>query len=158
RSGRYAFYCGIHGAPGGQGMSGVVYVAGPRAALQAKPEDVAPGGQTTLDASATDLVSFGGATATYEFDPEGDGTYLPPTTSSAIHAPSATAATYAAHVRVPDNAGRVDDVSTFVYVAAPLPPPPPVDQPPDSGPPPADPATPTAAKHASFDDLASVPS
>jgi hypothetical protein len=159
RSGRYAFYCGIHGGPNGQGMSGVVYVAGPRAALQAEPEDVAPGGSTTLNASATDLVEFGASTATYEFDPEGDGTFLPPTTSSSIQATYPTAGTYSAVVRVTDNGGRVDEIRNNVYVANPLGPPPPVDPLPGTGgPPPGQKQTKPPAKAATFADLTKLPS
>jgi hypothetical protein len=161
RSGRYAFYCGIHGGSGGVGMSGVVYIAGPRAELQAKPENVAPGGQTTLDASETDLVSYGGATATYEFDPEGDGTYLPPTASPTMQATYATPGDYVAKVRVTDNAGRADEASNWVYVAPPLPPPPPVDPPPPSGnpsSPPAKPGSPIAKPKPAFTALAALPS
>ena len=139
RSGRYAFYCSFHGGINGAGMSGVVYVAGPRAKIEAKPEDAAPGGQLLLDASTSDLVSRSAtATATYEFDPEGDGTYLPPSTSPTMMATYPTVGTFDPRVRVTDEAGRSDLANDIVYIAAPDPPAqPPGPQPPTGGDPPA---------------------
>ena len=132
RSGEYTYYCGVHG----HAMSGVVYVAGPKAKIEAKPEDAAPGGQILLDASTTDVYHRGAAlpNVTYEFDPEGDGTFLPPSSSPTMTATYPTAGTFAPRVRVKDEAGRSDDANDFVYIAAADPPAqPPGPQPPVTG-------------------------
>ena len=94
-SGRYAFYCGIHGGPNGFGMSGVVYVAGPRAALagQARGRRARRADDARRQRRPTSSRSAA-PTATYEFDPEGDGTFLPPTSSTTIQATYPTAGTY----------------------------------------------------------------
>ena len=127
RSGRYAFYCSVHGGPNGFGMSGEVYVAGPRAALRASPAGVAPGATVTLDASGTDIVAFANSLtkATYAFDPEGDGSFEPAGAETTRSVSFPAAGTFTPRVRVTDDAGRVDEASAAVTVAVPGSAPPP---------------------------------
>lgn len=136
RSGRYAYYCQAHGGLNGSGMSGVVYVAGPRASLTATPADIAPGGTVTLDAGATDVVSFTDTSATYAFDPEGDGTFLPASAATSIQATYPAEGSVAPRVRVTAADGRIDEAVVDVDVAPQGPTPPP------QAPPPGDPADP----------------
>ncbi len=152
RSGRYAYYCNFHGTS--LGMKGEVYVVGPRAALVATPADVAPGATATLDASATDLVSFAAASATYAFDPEGDGSFQPAGSATSIQATYATEGTFAARVRVTDNAGRVDEATFDVDVARPGATP----QPPPTPPNPGGPSGSTPGAAATFGEVAGLPS
>jgi hypothetical protein len=120
RSGRYAFYCAIHGGPGGEGMSGELYVAGPAAALKVSAASVAPGAMVTLDASATDIVAYANSLtkATYEFDPEGDGSFEPSGAEATRTVSYPAAGTFTPRVRVTDDTGRVDEASAQVTVAA----------------------------------------
>jgi hypothetical protein len=121
RSGRYAFYCNAHGGPNGQGMSGELYVAGPAAALKVSSASVAPGAPVTLDASATDIVAYANSLtkATYEFDPEGDGSFEPAGAETTRTVSYPAAGTFKPRVRVTDDTGRVDEVSADVTVAVP---------------------------------------
>lgn len=121
--GVFRYYCGIHGAPGGLGMSGVVYVAGPAAALTASPAAPQAAGPVTLDASGTDFLDVTPNTsATYAFDTDGDGTF-----DTSGGAPSVVASfplgTRTAKVRVTDDDGRTGEASVTVRVgpAAPSP-------------------------------------
>lgn len=163
RSGRYAYYCSFHGGPNGVGMSGEVYVAGPRAALTATPADIAPGGTVKLDAATTDLVSVAPTTATYAFDPEGDGTFLPASSETSMQATYPAEGSFAARVRVTDADGRIDEDAFDIDVAppgvAPGPPVPPTDPANPDGPPSQSRPLPPAPSGAAvkFADLATVP-
>lgn len=118
RSGHYAFYCNIHGGPNGRGMSGEVWVAGPAAILRAPGTESPPGTQVTLDASASDEFAYANTlqTISYEFDPEGDGSYEPPTLEPTRTFTYATAGTFKPHVRVTDTTGRSDDATATVRI------------------------------------------
>lgn len=119
--GVFAYYCGLHGGPGGVGMSGVVYVAGPAAALTASPANPAAAGAVTLDASGTDFLDITPNTsATYAFDTDGDGTFDvtggSPTTQADFPLGTRTA-----KVRVTDDDGRTGEASVVVKVGVPVP-------------------------------------
>ena len=119
RPGVVRYYCRIHGAAGGLGMSGIVYVAGPDAALKATPASLPAAGEVTLDASSTDFVdTTPNTTATYAFDADGDGTFE---TSGGSPAPPAAygLGTHTARVRVTDDDDRVGEATVTVVVGLP---------------------------------------
>src|SRR4029079_11782738 len=99
-------------------------------------------------------------TVTYEFDPEGDGTFLPPSSDPKLTATYPTAGTFAPRVRVKAEAGRSADATDFVYIAAADPPAqPPGPQPPAGGDPPVTnkPPTSTATGAIPFSRVATLP-
>jgi len=122
-SGLHKFYCAVHGGRNGQGMAGEIYVAGPRAALSPASSTIAPGGQVTLDAGATDITAYANSlvTWTYEFDPEGDGSFLPAGTATTVTATYPSAGTFTPRVRVVDSAGRTSEATATVVVGTPGP-------------------------------------
>ncbi len=116
RPGVVRFYCRIHGGPGGSGMAGVAYVAGPAAALSATPASRTTPGPVTLDASATDFVDLTpNTTATYAFDADGDGTFETSGASPTVQA-TFPLGTRTARVRVTDDDGRTGEATVSVRV------------------------------------------
>ena len=141
KSGRYAFYCNIHGGPNGRGMSGEVWVAGPVAVLRAPGIESPPGTQVTLDASSSDEFAYANTLqkVSYEFDPEGDGSYEAPTTETTRTFTYSSAGTFNPRVRVTDTSGRSDEATTAVRIVAPG-------------------GTTTAKRSVSFGSIAAMPS
>ena len=74
----------------------------------------------TLDASASDEVAYANTLqkVTYEFDPEGDGSYEPPTSEATRTFTYASAGNFKPRVRVTDTAGRSDEATASVRVVA----------------------------------------
>lgn len=99
-------------------MAGELYVAGPRAALSATPAAVQPDARVTLDARRTELVGYPGAGVVYEFDPEGDGSFMPARASPLQVVSYPKAGRKRARVRATDQAGRSDIATATVVVGA----------------------------------------
>jgi hypothetical protein len=92
-----------------------VAVNPPTAELSATPNSGNPVLDVVLDASASSDFPPG-TIATYEFDPEGDGTFLPPQAGPAMNFSYTTAGVFAPQVRVTDDEGYTDVAETLVLV------------------------------------------
>lgn len=140
---KYPYYCAVHGAPGGVGMSGVIYVNAqgklpPMVAFTVAPNPAQTGQTVTFDAGGSSSVDASGITKfVWDF---GDGspsvdTGITPTTSHSF----ATAGTVNVKLIVTDTNGLSDDKTIPVVISAPAPGP---------GPGPSPPATTTPANPA----------
>ncbi|MGI8624061.1 MAG: PKD domain-containing protein [Solirubrobacteraceae bacterium] len=127
--GTYRFYCQEHGGPGGQGMSGIVYVNAtgtvpptpPAASFTVSPSSARVGEAVSFDARASGDPD--GAIARYEWDLDGDGSYetdtgATPTTSRSY----TTAGPRTVKLRVTDNQspqGLTNETTRTLQVDAP---------------------------------------
>lgn len=124
--GVYAYYCEIHGSPGGVGMAGIVYVNAsgelpPVARFTASPSTSVVGQTVTFDASPS--TASNSTIATYEWDLDGNGTYerntlTTPTTSQSYPAVQEVVV----GLKVTDSRGATDERTLRVTVE-PVPPP-----------------------------------
>jgi len=125
-AGTYLYHCHQHGAPGGVGMSGVVFVNAigdlpPIATLSVYPNPVATGETVHFDATSS---SDSDGIAKFEWDLDGDGSFEKdtgriPTTSQSYTSP----VTLIAKVRVTDNQGISDVRTRLLQINAPASPP-----------------------------------
>lgn len=123
-AGAYPYYCEVHGAPGGVGMSGVVYVnpAGsvpPEANLTSSPSSVAVTGQQVSFSAATSHDPEG-AIKSFEWDLDGNGTYETNTgTTATVSRTYASPGTMTIRLRVTDAADLTDETTLPLKVTAP---------------------------------------
>ena len=113
--GAFRYYCEIHGAPGGIGMSGTVFVndAGslpPTAKLTTSPA-LAGVGRTVVFSASTSTADTGRQIVKYEWDLDGNGTFetdtlSTPSTSKSFSSPG----TVDVRLRVTDDVGQTDVV------------------------------------------------
>jgi plastocyanin len=135
--GAFRFYCEIHGAPGGAGMTGVVYVnsAGdlppvvpPTASFTASPNPVQAGQAVGFDASGSS--DSDGTIARYEWDLDGNGAFETNTTSPTVSYSYLSPATLTVTLRVTDRDGATAETTRALQInAAPAPSPQPAPQP-----------------------------
>lgn len=139
--GVYPYYCEIHGGPGGQGMSGTVYVNAaanvpPTARFIMSPRSAQAGEAVSFDGSIS--VDSDGSISQYEWDLDGNGSFETNSGASATVSRSYTSpGTVTVRLRVTDNAGASHDATESLLIAArPAINPPPVVAPVVAGPPP----------------------
>ena len=126
--GAYRYFCEIHGAPGGIGMAGAVFVNAtantpPVARLTASPNPSQTGQTVTFGgSSSTDL---NGTIAKYEWDLDGDGPFETDTLGTPTASRSYTSpGTFSVKLRVTDDEGATGETTRSLRVnAAPVPPP-----------------------------------
>ncbi len=119
--GIYRYYCQVHGAPGGIGMSGTVYVTAsgalpPLASISVAPNPAQVGQSVNLSGAGS---SGAGAIAKYEWDLDGDGSFeldggTTPTTSRSYMSP----ATISVKLRVTDGNGDTDVATRALKINA----------------------------------------
>lgn len=120
--GKFRYFCQIHGAPGGLGMSGVAYVnaAGnvpPTASFRATPGVIQPGQSVSFDAAASSDPD--GTIARYEWDLDGNGSFETDTgTTATVSRVYSTPGTVSVKLRVTDNGGASEEASKSVRVNA----------------------------------------
>ena len=147
-NGEFRYFCDVHGGPGGQGMSGTVYVNAtgtlpgipPRASFTATPQSALVDQNVSFDgAGSIDPDGFVGSIVRYQWDLDGDGAYEIDGVQASASRSYATPGTRSVRLRVTDVEGLVGETTRPVVVSAPPPapppPPPPVVAPP--APPPA---------------------
>lgn len=148
QDGAYRYYCEVHGAPGGTGMSGVIYVNAtgqlpPEAQFTASPNPAVAGQTVTFDATTSN--SLAGGITRYEWDLDGDGRFeLDTGTTPSTSRSYPTAQDLTVKLRVTDGRPATDERTRPLRIdaaAAPAP-----DPQPDSAPRPVPaPQPPTAA-------------
>ncbi len=135
--GAYRYFCEIHGAPGGVGMAGVVFVNAtanipPVARLTASPNPSQTGQTVTFGGSTSTDVN--GTIAKYEWDLDGDGSFETDTLATATASRSYTSpGTFSVKLRVTDNEGATGETTRSLRVN-------PAPDPPVVGPPVVPPA------------------
>ena len=154
-NGEFRYFCDVHGGPGGQGMSGTVYVNAtatlpgrpPRASFTATPQSALVDQNVSFDgAGSIDPDGFVGSIVRYQWDLDGDGAYEIDGVQASASRSYATSGTRLVRLRVTDIDGLVGETTRPIAVSAPLPPPPPPvvtpPAPPPGVPPPALPVVP----------------
>ncbi len=125
-AGDYRYYCEIHGGPGGQGMSGIVFVnaAGnvpPVARFTLSPSRAVTGQPVNFNASSS--LDSDGTIDQHEWDLDGNGSFetnsgATPTVSRAYENPG----TFSVRLRVTDNSGASDETTRSLNVESDQPP------------------------------------
>jgi len=146
--GVYAYYCEVHGSPGGQGMAGTIYVNAsgelpPLARFTASPPTPVVNQTVTFDASPS--TATGVAITRYEWDLDGNGTFEVGPLTTPITSKAYTAVQdLVVRLKVTDSRGATDERTQGVRVE-PIPPPPASDPAPVSPTPQPAPAPPPVA-------------
>ena len=122
-SGAFPFFCEIHGAPGGIGMAGVVYVNSaanlpPIARLTVSPGVALPGQPVSFRSESSDT---GGSITKYEWDLDGNGSFETDTGATPTAPPRsyASPATLTIKLRVTDNQGFTGEATQPLKINAP---------------------------------------
>ena len=124
-AGTYRFYCDEHGGPGGQGMSGIVYVneagalpaGAPTASFTATPAVV--GVSSNVAFSAAGSSDPGGTIVRYEWDFDGDGSFEKDTAAAPETSWSfLTPGTRAVGLRVTDDNALISQTTRQVQVTS----------------------------------------
>jgi YD repeat-containing protein len=125
-AGTFRYYCEEHGGPGGQGMSGTVFVNAtasvpgtpPSASFTASPSPALVGQDVSFNATGSSDPD--GSVVEYEWDLDGDGTYETNTGSLPIASRSySTPQTVTVGLRVTDNLDVTGETTRSVTVTAP---------------------------------------
>lgn len=121
-AGAYRYYCDIHGAPGGQGMSGIVFVnatgnVSPTASFTTSPNRAQVGAPVSFNASGSRDPD--GSIAQYEWDLDGDGSFETNTGTTPSASRSYTSAgTVTVKLRVTDSGGDTAEATRSLEVTS----------------------------------------
>jgi plastocyanin len=122
-AGTYRYYCQVHGGPGGQGMSGTVFVNAtgnvpPLASLSVSPNPAQTGATVTFDGSGSRDPD--GTISRYDWDLDGDGSFETNTGTTATASRSyTTAGTVSVKLRVTDSGGETAGATSSLIVTSP---------------------------------------